>query len=156
MIKINYSKFVPCLIFPLIVGFSASFLTIEKIGIYNALIKPAFSPPNWIFGPVWTILYLSIGVSFYLFTDSKSKLSKTYGNSLFYSQLILNFIWSLLFFNLHSPLFALIDISLLIVAIIFNIYYFYKINKTSGLILIPYLIWVIFAMYLNAGVYLLN
>ena len=156
MQKVNFSKFVPCLIFPLIVGLSSSFLTIERISIYSPLIKPFLSPPNWLYGPVWTILYLSLGVSFYLFTESKSKLSKSYGNYLFYSQLILNFLWSLIFFNLRSPQFALIDITLLIILIVLNIYHFHRANKASGLIMIPYLIWVMFATYLNAGILFLN
>jgi len=124
---------------------------------YVTLNKPSFSPPNWIFGPVWTILYLMMGVSLYLVWMKGLKNKKVRVALRFFAiQLLLNFLWSVLFFGAHSPLLALIDISLLLYTIIIVIAKFNKISKPASYLLLPYLFWVSFATLLNFFIFILN
>lgn len=124
---------------------------------YIFLEKPFFSPPNWIFGPVWALLYFLMGVSAYLAwtTDKKTKLVH-HALHLFWIQLLLNFLWSLFFFGLHSPVLGLIDIIALLGFIFLTIQAFMKISRPAAYLLIPYFVWVCFATLLNAGILLLN
>ncbi len=124
---------------------------------YNTLSKPLFSPPSWVFGPAWTMLYIMIGISLYLVWTKKSD-ANTKQNALyiFFAQLFLNAIWSPIFFGLQSPFIALIIITLLWATIIININVFYKVSKTAALLLIPYLLWVSFATVLNFAIWQLN
>jgi len=124
---------------------------------YAKLNKPSFSPPNWIFGPAWTMLYALMGVSVYLIWQQGIEKPEV-KNALFIFtlQLILNFFWSFFFFKLQSPVYALIEIFLLWVLILATIISFYQINKAAGLILIPYLLWVSFATLLNFYIVKLN
>lgn len=124
---------------------------------YSILNKPSFSPPNWVFGPVWLILYFMMGVSAYLIwiKGLKNKKVKT-ALMFFLLQLFLNFLWSILFFGLHSPILGLIDILLLWLLIILTILRFYKISRPSSYLLIPYLLWVSFASILNFSIFILN
>ena len=124
---------------------------------YAKLNKPSFSPPNWIFGPAWTMLYALMGVSVYLIWQQGIEKPEV-KNALFIFtlQLILNFFWSFFFFKLQSPVYALIEIFLLWVLILATIISFYQINKAAGLILIPYLNWVSFATLLNFYIVKLN
>lgn len=119
---------------------------------YELLNKPSFNPPDWVFAPVWTLLYLLIGISFYLASKKSSLKTKIF----FITQLGLNAIWTILFFGLHSPMLAFIDIILLWLFILLTLIEFYKISKAAGYILIPYLLWVSFALALNFSIVLLN
>ena len=124
---------------------------------YASLKKPSFSPPNWIFGPAWTLLYALMGISAYLvWQQGIEKPAVRNALFIFTLQLILNFFWSFFFFKLQSPLHALIEILLLWVLILVTIVSFYQINKAAGLILIPYLLWVSFATLLNFYIVKLN
>lgn len=116
---------------------------------YATLIKPSFSPPNWIFAPVWTILYILMGISAYLVR--KSNVVK-----LFWVHLAVNIIWSFLFFGLKSPISGLICILVLWSLIAVLIYKFSKINKWAAYLLYPYLAWVTFATFLNYNIWILN
>ena len=122
---------------------------------YPTLTKPNFSPPGWIFAPVWITLYFLMGVSLYLIWINKAKDN---GKSLilFAIQLILNVLWSFMFFGLKSPLYGLIDILILLVAIILTILFSYKISVLAAILLVPYLVWVSFATILNYNIFLLN
>ena len=120
---------------------------------YVTLIKPSFNPPSWIFGPVWPILYLLMGVSLYLVWIKKED-KKVF--LIFGIQLFLNALWSILFFGIKSPLYAFIEIIFLWAAIMITIFYFYRINKISSYLLIPYILWVSFAAVLNFAIFLLN
>ncbi|MBU0614594.1 MAG: tryptophan-rich sensory protein [Nanoarchaeota archaeon] len=124
-------------------------------GWYASLDKPVFNPPNWLFGPVWTVLYLLIGISFYLIWRSNTKSLKK-SSTIFGIQLSLNVLWSIIFFGLKMPWFAFGGIILLIVAISINILDFYKTDKKAAYLLIPYLLWVIFASVLNLAIAILN
>jgi len=122
-------------------------------GWYASLQKPSFSPPNWIFGPVWTTLYAMMGASLFLVWEkSNNKKALVF----FFSQLSLNLLWSLVFFGLKNPLLALINIVFLWVLIILTIFEFRKLSKPAAILLIPYLVWVTFASFLNLNIVLLN
>ncbi len=137
-------------------GAIGSFFTISSIPTwYVTLNKPIFSPPNWIFAPVWTTLYILMGISLYLVWISKSKL-KQRGTTVFFIQLGLNVFWSLIFFGLKNPPAAFFEIIALWIAILLTIKTFYKISKLAGNLLIPYILWVTFAAALNAMIVLLN
>jgi translocator protein len=122
---------------------------------YPTVIKPNFSPPAWLFAPVWVLLYFLMGISLYLIWQNKAKDNKK-SLIIFGIQLILNSFWSFLFFGLKSPLYGLIDIVLLLAAIIFTIAFSFKISSYAGILLIPYLAWVCFATILNYSIVLLN
>lgn len=152
----NALKLTSSVLFCLLVGMVGSFFTIKEIPTwYAGLNKPFFSPPNWIFGPVWTMLYLLMGISVYLVWVSKSKKVKKAIN-IFLIQLFLNFLWSLLFFGWHSPILGLVNIIILWIFIMKTIKNFYPISKISAYLLYPYLAWVSFASLLNAAVWWLN
>lgn len=124
---------------------------------YANLNKPFFSPPNWLFGPVWTILYLLMGVSFYLiWTQSPKRKGVLLAIKTFIFQLFLNFIWTPVFFGLRSPELGLIVIVAMWFAILAAIAKFHHLSKTAAYLLIPYLLWVSFATLLNGSIALLN
>ena len=132
-------------------GILGSFFTISSIPTwYATLNKPFFSPPNWIFGPVWTILYVLMGVSLSLVWQKKNV------PTIFWVQLILNAIWSIIFFGMRNPVLALVDIIALWISIFLTIKAFYKINKLAGQLLYPYIAWVSFATFLNLAIVFLN
>ena len=123
---------------------------------YAALEKPFFNPPNWVFGPVWTLLYVLMGISLYLVWTSKGKVSKQTAYKLFGAQLILNALWSIVFFSLHQPWMAVIVIAGLLVVLLFTAREFAGYSKVAAWLLVPYIAWVCFASTLNIGVALLN
>jgi tryptophan-rich sensory protein len=156
--KVNYFKLIICILICLGAGLIGSLFTAPSIDSwYSELIKPSFNPPSWIFSPVWTILFILMGISLYIVLEKGIK-KKYYKTALviFGVQLFLNLLWSIIFFSLHSPFFAFIEIIFLLVAIIFTIVYFYKISKISAYLLIPYLVWVSFASILNFMIFWLN
>jgi len=139
------------------VGFVSGFATASSIGgWYAQLNKPAFNPPNWIFGPVWTLLYILMGISLWMIWKKPPSLYKSNALWLFFIQLFLNFCWSFLFFNFHKIGLALVDISVLWIFIVLTIIAFSKLDKTAAWLLVPYICWVSFATILNAAIYRLN
>ena len=123
---------------------------------YETLQRPRLTPPDWVFGPVWTVLYVMIAVSIFLFIR-KYKSENGYGiYVLIILHLIFNFLWTGVFFGLKAPGLALIDIILLDISLVFMIRYFWQTDVVSSILLWPYLIWVMFATYLNASFYILN
>jgi tryptophan-rich sensory protein len=139
-------------------GGIGSFFTFPSIqGWYSTLIKPFFSPPNWIFAPVWTILYILMGIAAYLVYEKGFKQKKVRIALAFFDvQLFLNVLWSLLFFGMHSPLYGLLCIIALWFSIFLTMNKFYKISKTAGMLFIPYILWVSFAAILNLYIWRLN
>lgn len=143
----------------LAIGYLSGKVTQESITTwYPTLIKPVFNPPNWIFPIAWTILYIMMGVAGgliwnYLESDQE-KVKKAF--MFFIIQLALNALWSYLFFGLHNPFLALIEIILLWLMIFETYTQFKKIDKVAGMLLIPYLAWVTFATVLNASIWWLN
>ena len=124
---------------------------------YAQLSKPFFNPPNWLFGPVWSLLYVCMGISLFLIYTTKTKETiKNGAVSIFYVQLVLNAVWSILFFGLKNPGIALVEIICLWLFILLTIVRFDKINRIAGGLLIPYLLWVSFASVLNLSIVILN
>ena len=157
--KLNkYIKLVIFIAIPLIVGFIGSFFTTSNIPTwYTSLIKPSFNPPNYLFGPVWTILYILMGVAAFLIWQKGIKKKKVkVAIYIFVAQLFLNMLWSILFFGLQNPLLALIEIFILWALILLTIVKFSEISKKATYLLIPYILWVSFASILNLFIYLLN
>lgn len=137
-------------------GIIGSFFTVSAIqDWYAGLIKPALNPPSWVFGPVWVALYALMGVALWLVWKSNSA-GKTKAVWLFTAQLALNAVWSPVFFGFHSIGDALAIIVLLWAAIALTIFVFTKVSKTAAYLLVPYLIWVSFAAYLNFSLWRLN
>lgn len=162
-------------------GAIGSAFTISEIGgWYATLNKPFFNPPNWIFGPVWSFLFLLMGISFYIVWEKKFSVKvlakekelkiwnhfskKLWVGSwkeenvvvIFFLQLVLNILWSVVFFGMHSPATAFFEILMLWFAIFYTIINFYRISKIASYLLIPYILWVSFAVVLNCFIWILN
>jgi len=153
----KWVKLIFAILISQLAGIIGSLFTITSTNSwYTTIIKPSFNPPNWIFGPVWTLLYLLMGISLYLILTTKKSKNRKIGLYLFFTQLVLNTLWSILFFGLHSPLAAFIEIILLWISLLLTIKYFYKVNKKASYLLIPYILWVTFAAILNLSIVIIN
>ncbi len=138
-------------------GIIGSFFTGPAIPTwYASLVKPDFTPPGWVFAPVWISLYTLMGISLYLVWKRRQQSFAKPALAVFSVQLLLNALWSFLFFGLQSPIYGLMCISLLWVAIAFTMENFYRISKKAAYLLIPYLLWVSFAAVLNLYIWILN
>ncbi|MBI4235366.1 tryptophan-rich sensory protein [Candidatus Peregrinibacteria bacterium] len=139
-------------------GVIGSFFTTSAISTwYAGIVKPALNPPAWIFGPVWTALFALMGIAaFLVWKKGLDRRDVKIALGIFISQLILNTLWSIIFFGLHSPGGALIEIIFLWFAILFTIIEFAKIYKPAAWLLAPYILWVSFAAYLNYMIWALN
>lgn len=150
-------KFLASIILPLSLGAIAGIATAQSIPEwYATLNKPSFNPPNWIFGPVWTTLYILMGISLFLVWKQDPGKERNRAILIFLLQLLLNFAWSFIFFYFKMIGFALIEIILLWITIVMMLVVFYKIKPIASYINIPYLLWVTFATVLNASYYFLN
>jgi len=140
------------------IGILGSIFTISQIPAWYAFLhKPFFSPPNFVFGPVWTTLYALMGISVYLIFEAKIKRQeKNYLLMIFSLQLFLNFLWSVIFFGMHLLIPAFIEIIFLWGIILLLIIKFHKFSKPASYLLVPYLLWVSFASFLNLFVAILN
>lgn len=155
--KIQWKTLIICLAIPLGVGALAGLLSMGGMQTYAAVNQPPLSPPGWVFPVVWTILYLLMGVASYLiYTTDALPGQRKQALRLYAAQLAANFLWPLIFFGLKWYLAAFFWLVLLWVLIFLTIRAFTKIRETAGDLLLPYLLWVTFAGYLNLGVYLLN
>jgi len=134
----------------------AVFTTPSIAGWYAGLNKPFFNPPNWVFGPVWILLYLLMGLSLYLVWSQKDGAGKKTALIFFAIQLGLNSLWSIIFFGLHLPLIAFAELLILMLFIVLTIIKFLPLSKISAYLLIPYLLWVSFASILNFYIAKLN
>lgn len=151
-------KSIICIAIVMGFGFASGLSTANSITEwYSTLNKPFFSPPNWIFGPAWTILYILIGISIArIWHFGKGHASQKTVITIFIIQMILNLIWSPVFFSMKQPIIAIVIITLLWFMIIMYIRKSKEIDKTASLLFIPYLLWVSFATMLNAGIIYLN
>lgn len=146
-----------CVFAPLLVGGISGYYTSSSITTwYATLNKPFFNPPNYLFGPVWTTLYILMGISFYLILNKAEKNVKPKLILIFCVQLTLNFLWSFIFFNFQQLGLASIEIMLMWLSILVMIITFYKTSKVAALMNIPYLLWVSFATVLTVSIYSLN
>ncbi|ASB49152.1 TspO/MBR family protein [Alkalitalea saponilacus] len=157
MKKLLLLKLLVSLALPLSVGAIAGMFTAQAVPEwYASLNRPSFSPPNWIFGPVWTTLYLLMGISFFIVWKQDASRERNLAIIVFFIQLLLNFAWSFLFFYFKMPGLALIEIILLWFSIILMFFSFYNVKPLAAYLNIPYFLWVSFAIALNAGFYFLN
>ena len=157
MSKTNIFKLFASLTIPLGLGTLAGLFTAEAIpGWYETLNRPSFNPPNWLFGPVWSTLYLLMGISLFLIWKQSASKERNLAIIVFLLQQALNFGWSFIFFYFNMIGFALIEIILLWISIVIMLVLFYKIKPAAAYINIPYLLWVTFAALLNASYYFLN
>lgn len=138
-------------------GIVGSVFTVSAIPTWYANIaQPSFSPPNWVFAPVWTILYVLMGTSLWIIWISKKSKHKKWAISIFVVQLLLNILWSVIFFGQHNPGAAFIEITVLWAAILLSMIAFSKISRIAVWLLVPYILWVSFAVYLNYSIWMLN
>jgi benzodiazapine receptor len=150
-------KLLVSIVLPLGLGAIAGMFTAQSVPEwYATLNRPSFNPPNWIFGPVWTTLYLLMGISLFLVWKQEASKARNLAISIFFLQLLLNFAWSFIFFYFNRIGFALVEIVLLWISIVLMLVLFYKIKPMASYINIPYLLWVTFAAVLNASYYFLN
>ena len=155
--KSDKNRLIIGLAIPLVVGGAAGLLTMNSMEAFEALNQPPLSPPGWLFPVVWTVLYVLMGIASYLVSvsdaphEEKARALWTYG-----IQLAFNFLWPIAFFNLKWYLFAFLWLVILWILILITALRFGRIRKPAGYLLVPYLLWVAFAGYLNLGIYLLN
>ncbi|HRG01318.1 MAG TPA: tryptophan-rich sensory protein [Bacteroidia bacterium] len=153
----QFLKLSLCILSTLLIGGISGFATASSInGWYVTINKPSFNPPNYLFGPVWTTLYILMGISLYMILQSDSNELRKKAVTIFSIQLFLNFCWSFIFLNFQSLGLAFVEIILMWISILTMIIIFYKINKTAALFQIPYLLWVSFASILNGSIWYLN
>ena len=152
--KINWKKLIGSIGLPVIIGAIVGWLTSGGMENFKYMNKPDLSPPGWLFPVVWTILYSLMGISYYIISQSGEDI--TTPKRLYIIQLFFNYMWSFIFFNMENYLFAFIWIAVLWIIILLTDVSFYRINKVSGLLFIPYILWVTFAGYLNLSIFLLN
>jgi benzodiazapine receptor len=157
--RIN-AKILPCLIGILIcltVGMIASWATMPQVIHWYPLLKqPSFTPPPYVFGPIWTFLYIVMGIAVGLIFQTHQSPFRKRALSWFAIQLCLNGLWSFIFFSWHQLAWALVDLGLLWICLIVTIYYFYKTKPLCAALLLPYLLWSSFAFAINANVVYLN
>jgi translocator protein len=139
-----------------LIGALGAIWTSSDSSWYRDINKPSFNPPSWIFGPVWTLLFTLMGISLYLVWTSSSSNIKLMALTLFIIQFFFNIAWSYLFFGLNKPSWSFIEILFLLGFIFLTAFYFFKVNKTAGYLLIPYFLWVSFASLLNYSIWRLN
>lgn len=155
--KSKLPKLIFALALPLLVGLLGGLATQSSIDSwYSQLNRPSIAPPNWVFGPVWTMLYILMGISFYRILLLPPAENKRRAVRVFYIQLVLNLAWSFLFFYFHNPGAALLEISLLWVSILYMIVAFYKAHRNAAYLNLPYILWVSFATVLNFYFWKLN
>ena len=154
----NIVKGIIAIAIPLLVGGASGFFTVTGIeSWYQTIQKPSWNPPNWVFGPVWTTLYIMMGIALFLvWKEDTSEELKKIAIALFAVQLILNFFWSFIFFNLQQPGWALVEIIAMWFFILLTIFACAQVNKTAAWLLVPYISWVSFATILNYSIWQLN
>ena len=154
--KINWKKLITAVIIPLLVGGLSALLSMGGMREFENITKPPLSPPGWLFPVVWTILYILMGIASYIISESELAFRKTTALWVYLVQLFFNFFWSIIFFGFGWYLFAFIWLLILWLLILLTTVLFYRISKPAGLLMIPYLLWVTFAGYLNFAIFLLN
>lgn len=154
--KIQWDKLLKSIAVPLAVGGVSALITMDAMKSFGSLNQPPLSPPAWLFPLVWSILYVLMGIASYLVLVSDKPARAKTALTVYGVQLFFNFFWSIIFFNFEAYLFAFIWLIILWVLIIITAVLFFGINKTAGYLMIPYILWVTFAAYLNLAIYLLN
>lgn len=146
-----------CIAIPLAVGGLSALITHDSMKSFEQLNQPSLSPPGWLFPAVWSVLYILMGLaSYFVLNRGNGKKQIRVSLYLYTLQLIMNFFWSIIFFNLGWFLFAFVWLVVLLILIILTTVLFFRQTETAGYLMIPYILWVIFAGYLNFCIYLLN
>lgn len=157
MKKINIIALIVSLFIPLVVGGISAALSAKGMATYGSMPKPPLSPPAWLFSVAWTILYLMMGLASYYIQASESSFHNTSMALAIYAlQLVMNFMWSIIFFNWGNYLFAFIWLIIMWGLVIFCTVLFGRISRLAGCLMIPYILWLTFAAYLNMGAYVLS
>lgn len=155
--KTDWKKLALAVAIPLAVGGLSALLTMDNMIMFDAVKKPPLAPPMWVFPVAWTVLYLLMGIASYLvYTSNAEAGKKTAALGVYAVSLFFNFLWSIIFFNRDNYLFAFIWLCALWLLIVVATVKFFAINKTAGYLMLPYILWVGFAGYLNYGIYMLN
>ena len=155
--KINYKSLIICIIIPLAVGGLSALLTMGSMRDFEALNKPPLSPPGWLFPVVWTALYVLMGVASYLVLETQSSSEEKKGAfKVYFLKLAFNFLWSIIFFTLGAYEIAFAWLCVLLSLIVVTTVRFWRINKTAGILMLPYILWVLFAGYLNLAISYIN
>lgn len=154
--KIQWDKLLKSIALPLAVGGVSALISMDAMQSFGSLNQPPLSPPAWLFPLVWSILYVLMGIASYLVLVSDKPARAKTALTVYGVQLFFNFFWSIIFFNFEAYLFAFIWLIILWLLIIVNTVLFFGINKTAGFLMIPYILWVTFAAYLNLAIYLIN
>ena len=157
MNKINYKSLLICLFIPLAVGGISALFTMGSMKDFEALKQPPLSPPGWIFPVVWTVLFLLMGIASYLVLETPARAEdKKSAFKAYFIQLAFNFLWSIIFFSFGAYEIAFVWLLVLFGLIAITTVRFWRINKLSGILMLPYLLWVVFAGYLNVAIAYLN
>lgn len=154
--KIQWDKLLRSIALPLAVGGASALISMDAMQNFSSLNQPPLSPPAWLFPLAWSILYVLMGIAAYLVLVSDKPARAKTALTVYGVQLFFNFFWSIIFFNFEAYLFAFIWLIILWLLIIVNTVLFFGINKTAGFLMIPYILWVTFAAYLNLAIYLIN
>ena len=153
----KWSPYIISALIALVIGGLSGLLSVEGMQIYSSMVsKPPLTPPGWLFGIVWTVLYILMGISAARIWLSEGSTSKSRGLNLYVAQLVVNFFWSLIFFNAQAYGFALVWLLVLFALVLLMTLQFYKVDKKAAVLQIPYLLWLAFAAYLNFGVWVIN
>lgn len=155
---ISFCRLIISIIISELAGIIGGFFTTTEISTwYSGIAKPSFNPPSWVFGPVWTTLYLLMGIALFLIWERGQDKNKIRSFAfVFICQLILNSLWSIIFFGMHNIGLALIEIVILWVSILFTIILAYRVYRISAYLLLPYILWATFAVYLNFSIWIIN
>lgn len=156
--KTDWQKFVLALLTPFIAAAIGGYVTVPAItGWYASLEKPAFQPPDWLFGPAWTVLYLCMGIAFYrIIRGNTYTIEREAATSFFIVQLFLNIAWSIVFFGFHEPFCALLVLAVLLFFVVATMLSMRQVDRVAGYLFVPYVLWMLFASALNIGIVLLN
>ncbi len=156
MVMKKFLSALKTILIPVIVGLISGLLIRNNVGLYDVLIKPPFALGSSYFSIIWGILYVLMGISLYLFKTNAEGDTLRDGKLYFYIQLALNFSWSIIFFNLGLPFIAFLELLVLLVFVLITTIKFYQTNKLSGILLVPYTVFLVYAGYLNFALWFLN
>lgn len=153
----KWSPYIISALIALVIGGLSGLLSVEGMQIYSSMVsKLPLTPPGWLFGVVWTVLYILMGISAARIWLSDNSTARSRGLNLYVAQLVVNFFWSLIFFNAQAYGFALVWLLVLFALVLLMTLQFYKVDKKAAVLQIPYLLWLAFAAYLNFGVWVIN
>ena len=156
MKKIDWIQLLTIILISELVGVLGSLLSGNLGVIYTSFVKPPLSPPGWLFGIIWPVLYLLMSIAAYIIYQTPQTLERKEATTFYWIQLFVNFLWPIVFFRFEWYWIAVGVIILLDILVSITTLRFYKINKAAGYLMIPYLLWILFATYLNFGIAVLN